>query len=45
MVETDLPEFVDDDRRRGHAGLLQDMIEHGRFAAAEKAGQQSYRDQ
>ena len=45
MVETDLAELVDDDRGRGHVGLFQHMIEHGRLAAAEKTGQQSYRDQ
>src|SRR5437660_9368214 len=27
MVQTDLAEFVDDDRRCRHAGLLQDVVE------------------
>jgi hypothetical protein len=45
MVETDLAEFVDDDRCCHHAGLLQHMVEHGRLAAAEKTGQQGCGDQ
>ena len=45
MVETDLAEFVDDDRCRRHAGPLQHMVEHGRLAAAEKPGQQGCGDQ
>jgi hypothetical protein len=45
MVETDLAELVDDDRGSGHVGLFQNMIEHGRFAAAEKTGQQRHRNQ
>ena len=45
MVEANLAEFVDDDRRRRHAGLFQHVVEHGCLAAAEKAGQQGYRDQ
>ena len=45
MVKADFAKFVDDHRRRGHAGLLQHMIENGRLAAAEKTGQQGYRDQ
>ena len=45
VVEADLAELVDDDRRGGHVGLLQHVIEHRRLAAAEKAGQQRDRDQ
>ena len=45
MVQTDLAKFVDDDRRCRHAGLLQDVVEHGRLAAAEKTGQQGCGDQ
>jgi hypothetical protein len=45
MVDANLTEFVDDDRGRGHAGLLEHMIEHGRLAAAEKTGQQGHGDQ
>jgi hypothetical protein len=45
MVEANLAEFVDDHRRRRHIGLFQHVVEHGRLTAAEKAGQQGYRDQ
>ena len=45
MVDADLAKFVDDDCGRRHLGLLQHVVQHGRLAAAEKAGQQGNRDQ
>ena len=45
MVDADLAELVDDDRGRGHLGLLQHVVQDGGLAAAEKAGQQGHRDQ
>ena len=40
VIETDLAELIDDDHNIGHSRLAQQVIEHRRLAAAEKARQQ-----
>src|SRR4051794_24502326 len=43
MVERDLAELVDDDGAVRHIAVPQQMIEHRRLAAAEKPGDERYR--
>jgi hypothetical protein len=38
MIKSNLAEFVDDDGTVSHAGVTQQLVEQGRLAAAEKAG-------
>ena len=44
MIDRHVAEFIDDHRRIGKGGVLQQAVEQRRFAGAEKTGQHGYRD-
>ncbi|MNZ90760.1 hypothetical protein D3C78_1097310 [compost metagenome] len=44
VIDADIAEFIDDDRRIAHRGILEKPVEQRRFSGAEKSGDDGNRD-